>query len=509
LGDIKLKEKVKLISAITYNPEVNLEEIFSIMKHYFGDVDSSSECFVFDRYTGYYENEMGCNLKKVYISFEKLIEPDDLPDIKIETNRIEDKFKISGKRRVNIDPGYISASKLVLATTKNYSHRLYLRNGIYGDIHLNFSDGGFKANPWTYPDYRDKKNIGYFNEVRKNYLQQKREEKGTTYRSAGVNIDEADKAIDRIKEYAKSTFNRNVLTELGKFGGFFEFEMEKYENPVLVSSMDGVGTKLKVAIMSGIHNTVGQDLVNHCVNDILSCGAKPLFFLDYIGTTNLKAEIIEELVFGLSKACRENNCVLIGGEMAEMPGFYKPTDYDLVGTIVGVVDKSNILDGSKIKKGDTIIGLPSNGLHTNGYSLVRKIFFDMLKYSVSENVEFLNNNLDKELLKVHRSYLNVVFPLIEEKLLNGIAHITGGGLEGNILRLLSEDKKLDINWNSWEWLRIFKLIKKEGNVSEKEMRRVFNLGIGMVLVVSENNLEKVLLKLEKLNEDYKLIGKII
>ncbi|MFC1725817.1 phosphoribosylformylglycinamidine cyclo-ligase [candidate division KSB1 bacterium] len=507
MGIIKKKEKVKLITAVTFNSSIKIQEICKILENKFGSIEENGGVFPFT-FTDYYEEEMGKDLNKLFLAFKTLVDPEDLPDIKIETNNIEDRYLKHRNRNVNIDPGYISASKLVLATTKNYSHRLYLRDGIYGDIHLTFTDGKFHANPWTYPDYKVDKHIEYFENIRNDYLKQKREEKLVTYKTSGVNIDEAEKAVNLIKMHAKSTFGPNVLNELGKFGGFFKPDLEKYEEPVLVSSVDGVGTKIKIALMSGIHNTVGQDLVNHCVNDILSCGAKPLFFLDYIGTTNLKANVIVEIISGMATACKENSCALIGGEMAEMPGFYKPGDYDLVGSIVGIVDRNNILDGSKIQKGDKLIGLPSNGLHTNGFSLARKVFFDLKNYAVDEYIPELGKKLCDELLEVHRSYLNIVYPLIEKKYLHGIAHITGGGLKGNISRLLNSGLCLNFDWNSWEWLPVFKFIQDKGAIPDDEMKRVFNLGIGIVLIVSENKLDEILLNFENLKEDYILLGSL-
>lgn len=508
MGEIRLKEKVKLICGITFNSRIDIEEILEIVENEYGPVSVKSEIFPFT-FTDYYSEEMGEDLKKVFVAFDRLIDADTLPDIKIYTNKIEEKYTHDNKRDLNLDPGYITHAKLVLATTKNYSHRLYLRDGIFGDVHLTFHDGHFTANPWTYPDYKADISIGFFEKVREEYCEDRKVEDSVTYASSGVDIDEAEKAVKNIKSMAKSTFGVDVLTDLGKFGGFFKLDLKKYYDPVLVSSIDGVGTKLKVAIMNGTHHTVGQDLVNHCVDDILACGAKPLFFLDYIGTTNLKSRIIEGIISGMAKACRENNCALIGGEMAEMPGFYKPGDYDLAGCIVGVVEKNKVVDGTGISKGDVLFGLPSTGLHTNGYSLARKIFFDIKNYSVHKKLEGLESDLGTELLKVHKSYFKIVHPLVEDELLTGIAHITGGGLIGNISRLLGAGLSLDIDWNSWDWLPIFNVIMKEGNVPLEEMRRVFNLGIGMVLIVSEENSKKVSMYFENSKVDYKLIGKVI
>jgi phosphoribosylformylglycinamidine cyclo-ligase len=325
-----------------------------------------------------------------------------------------------------------------------------------------------------------------------------------TYKASGVNIEAGEKLVSRIKPLVKTTFNEKVLSEIGLFGGLYEAKFEGYAEPVLVASTDGVGTKLKVAFAANKHDTVGQCLVNHCVNDILACGAKPLFFLDYFATGRLEPTVAEQVISGFVKACRENSTALIGGETAEMPSIYADGEYDVSGTIVGVVDKSKILNGSAVKSGDVLIGLPSNGLHTNGYSLARKVLF--AKYKVDDYIEELGCSLGEELLKVHRSYLHLVHPMAEKGLLSGISHITGGGIVGNTSRVVRKPLELEIFWESWRRPPIFELIQKTGNVSEDEMRQVFNLGIGMVLITTEQNAYSIMETLK--NENPVFIGRI-
>lgn len=325
-----------------------------------------------------------------------------------------------------------------------------------------------------------------------------------TYKSAGVDIEAGEETIDKIKPLIKATQNKNVLSDVGLFGGFYDASFPDYENPVLVSSTDGVGTKLKVAFMSDKHDTVGQCLVNHCTNDILAGGAKPLFFLDYFATGKLNPEVAASVISGFATACKENECVLIGGETAEMPDFYNDGEYDISGTIVGIVDKNKIVNGSKIKKGDVLIGMDSTGLHTNGYSLARKVLFE--KYKTSDYIEELNSTLGDSLLQVHKSYLKPVLPLVEKEVLNGISHITGGGIIGNTSRIVDPKLDIAIDWNSWEILPIFDLIQKTGNISDEEMRKAFNLGIGMILIVDKNNADSVLESTKEYGA--KIIGEI-
>ena len=327
-----------------------------------------------------------------------------------------------------------------------------------------------------------------------------------TYREAGVNIDEGNRAVDRIKDIVKTTFNKNVVTGIGLFGGLFKFEKEKYKEPVLVSSTDGVGTKVMIAASVGKFDTIGQCLVNHCVNDILTCGARPLFFLDYIGIGKLLPEYIEEIVSGLAIACRQNGCVLIGGEMAEMPDVYGREKFDLVGTIVGVVEREKLLYG-KVREGDVLIGLRSSGLHTNGYTLARKVLLE--KFALEEYIDELGCVLGEELLRVHRSYLGPVSGLLERGLVRGMSHITGGGIVGNTRRILPEGLRIEVDWDAWEWPPIFKLIRDVGNVPEDEMRRVFNLGIGFVIICDKNDIDEVFECLQGESEDPVLIGSVV
>lgn len=310
------------------------------------------------------------------------------------------------------------------------------------------------------------------------------------YKSAGVDIEAGDNLVKRIKPLVRSTFNNNVLADIGLFGALYDAKFPEYNHPVLVSSTDGVGTKLKVAFMMDKHDTVGQDLVNHCVNDILACGAYPLFFLDYFATGKLDPTVGEQVISGLVKACGENGCALIGGETAEMPSMYSQGEYDMAGTIVGVVEKSKVLDGKKIQEGDVLIGLRSTGLHTNGFSLARKVLFPT--YSTTQHVDELGTTVGESLLAVHRSYLNVCKPLLESDKVLALSHITGGGIVGNTSRVLPDGLTLDIDWNSWEWLPIFKLIQQAGAIAEEEMRHVFNLGIGLIIVCKQEHVDEVL-----------------
>ncbi|HET55758.1 MAG TPA: phosphoribosylformylglycinamidine cyclo-ligase [Ignavibacteria bacterium] len=308
------------------------------------------------------------------------------------------------------------------------------------------------------------------------------------YKTSGVNIQAGDETVSRIKDYAKSTFNKNVLTGIGHFGAFYEFDKNEFENPVLVSSVDGVGTKLKVAFMMDKHDTVGQDLVNHCINDIAVCGAKPLYFMDYLAFGKLFPDKAEQIIKGFSIACKENNVALIGGETAEMPGLYSEDEYDISGTIVGVVEKEEIIDGSKVKKGNVLLGFKSTGLHTNGYSLARKVLFE--KYDVNEKVDNLELTIGEELLRIHKSYLTLISKIKSK--VNAFSHITGGGIIGNTKRVVPDKLSIKINWSAWKIPPIFELIAKTGEVPEDEMREVFNLGIGLVAIVSQDNVNEVL-----------------
>ncbi len=310
------------------------------------------------------------------------------------------------------------------------------------------------------------------------------------YKSAGVNIEAGEALVDRIKPFVKRTRTPQVLSELGLFGGFYDASFPEFEHPVLVSSTDGVGTKLKVAVMADKHDTVGQCLVNHCVDDILACGARPLFFLDYFATGRLSTDTAADVITGMALACEQNGCALLGGETAEMPSMYADGEYDVAGTIVGVVERSRILNGSRINVGDHLIGLPSTGLHTNGYSLARAALFP--KYRIDQHLDELGTSVANALLAVHRSYLNVVMPLLNDDLIHGLSHITGGGIVGNTSRILQPGQRLEIDWNSWELPPIFRVIQQAGQISDDEMRHVFNLGIGMIAVVAEDQVATVL-----------------
>jgi len=302
-----------------------------------------------------------------------------------------------------------------------------------------------------------------------------------TYETSGVDIAAGDETVNRIKGYARSTFNKNILSELGYFGGLFNFDKDKYEQPVLVSSTDGVGTKIKIAIELDKHDTIGQDLVNHCVNDIAVCGAEPLFFLDYLAFGKLNPNVASEIVKGFATACIENDCALIGGETAEMPGIYNKKDYDISGTIVGAVEREEILTGNNINKGDLLIGFLSNGLHTNGYSLARKVL--QSSHKLDDHLDQLNKTLGDELLRVHKSYLDLIRELNDNVNVKAFSHITGGGIIGNTKRVIPEGLKIKIHWGNWDIPPVFKLIQETGNISSEEMRKVFNVGIGLIAVV--------------------------
>lgn len=327
-----------------------------------------------------------------------------------------------------------------------------------------------------------------------------------TYAQAGVDIDAGEAFVRRIKKEVRSTFTRRVLKDIGAFGSFVDARFPGYRSPVLVSSVDGVGTKLLVARLVGKHDTVGQDLVNHCVNDILVCGAVPLYFLDYFATGSLNLQSATELIKGFAKACRENGCALVGGETAEMPGMYTGEDYDLAGMIVGVVDKPHILDGRAVKRGDVLIGLRSTGLHTNGFSLARAVL--LRHYRVDERVPELGTTLGKALLAVHRSYLQPVRPLLKKPALHALSHITGGGIIGNTMRVVPRRLHLRIDWDAWERPRLFQLIQRLGDVPEDDMRRTFNLGIGLVLIVRSASADLMLRSLRRAGERPVVIGEV-
>ena len=334
-------------------------------------------------------------------------------------------------------------------------------------------------------------------------------DKPISYSDAGVDIDAATRATDRIKELARRTFNERTLSEIGSFGGMFDGAFPGMAQPVLVASADGVGTKLKIAFATGVHNTVGRDLVNHCVNDILVQGARPLFFLDYIATGKLSPDVVARIIEGVTDGCRENGCVLLGGETAEMPGFYQDGEYDIAGFIVGVVDRNNVIDGKTIAPGDVLLALPSAGLHTNGYSLARKLLFEVTGYGPHTNLPELAMTAGEAMLLPHLSYLKPLEGLLDKKLIKGLAHITGGGLTDNIPRILPEGTAVKIEKESWNIPPLFELLRRLGNVSESEMYRTFNMGVGMVIVCSSDDAETVRAHLRNQRETCYEIGKVV
>ena len=329
-----------------------------------------------------------------------------------------------------------------------------------------------------------------------------------TYENAGVSREVSENAKDSIKAFAKTTHSKNVLKEIGLFSGFYDLDFKKYKRPILVSSIDGVGTKVKIAQMMGIYDSIGRDLVNHCVNDIMVCGAEPQFFMDYLAADKLHVNVVEEIVKGISGACKDAGCALIGGETAEMPGVYAPDNFDVAGSIVGVVEFDKIIDGSQIKGGDCLIGVASNGLHTNGYSLVRKVFFENSDYSVTMRLDETQSTLGEELLRIHRSYQRLIEKIKNSEGLHGIAHITGGGIVDNTSRLLRDGLELQVDWSTWEMQAIFKIIQREGNIPDSEMRKVFNLGVGLVLVVNTDTVESFLNACKTASEQAFVIGSV-
>jgi len=329
----------------------------------------------------------------------------------------------------------------------------------------------------------------------------------TTYRDAGVDINEADRAVALIKRHAAKTLTSGVLTSIGSFGA--GFSLKGWRDPVLVSSADGVGTKLKVAFATGRHDTVGEDLVNHCVNDIAVQGATPLFFLDYFAVGRLDAEVCGSVVSGIARGCKRNGCALIGGETAEMPGMYAPGEYDLAGFIVGAVERKRMLTGAEIEAGDVLLGLPSLGLHTNGYSLARKLLFEIAGHKLDTRLRELSGTLADELLKIHRSYLAPIQALHKAKYLKGAAHITGGGLTDNVPRVLPRGLAAQIDRTSWPDQPIFELLRRIGDIPEEDYRRTFNLGVGMVVVVAEKKIGFVSQVLRKMREPFYEIGQVV
>jgi phosphoribosylformylglycinamidine cyclo-ligase len=330
-----------------------------------------------------------------------------------------------------------------------------------------------------------------------------------TYADAGVDISRANRTKQRIKYLAHKTFTRGVLSEIGGFGGLFAVDKAKYHDPVLVSSVDGVGTKLKIAFEMGLHSTVGADLVNHCVNDIAVQGAAPLFFMDYLAAGKLDPVVAEQVVEGIADACKHNGCALIGGETAEMPGFYPHGEYDLAGFIVGVVEREKIITGKTVEIGDIVLGLPSNGLHTNGYSLARKLLFEVGHYSAETYVNEIKNKVGNELMRTHKSYWPVVKKLMDGECVSALAHITGGGLSENLPRVLPRGTAAIIELGSWPVLPIFEHLQTLGNVPQDEMLRTFNMGLGMLLVVPSKKFKKAQTVLERVGEKAYTVGRIV
>jgi phosphoribosylformylglycinamidine cyclo-ligase len=329
-----------------------------------------------------------------------------------------------------------------------------------------------------------------------------------SYAQAGVDIKAGDEAVARIKELARSTFNAGVLSEIGSFGGFFKPNFGTMSNPVLVSSCDGVGTKLKLAFMTGKHDTVGEDLVNHCINDILVHAARPMFFLDYIATGKLKPEVIGEVVSGLARGCRNAGIALLGGETAEMPDFYTAGEYDLAGFVIGVVDQGKIVNGAAIREGDICIGLASNGLHTNGYSLARRVVFEVARLRPDSYVEELKCSIAEALMQVHRCYAPIIFKLLDKYDIHGMAHITGGGIPGNLNRVIPDGLSAVVRKHTWPTLPVFQWLKKAGNLDADDIYSAFNMGIGYIIVVPEADADSIIKALGEMDETGYRIGKI-
>jgi phosphoribosylformylglycinamidine cyclo-ligase len=330
-----------------------------------------------------------------------------------------------------------------------------------------------------------------------------------TYADAGVDIAQANRTKQRIKYLAHKTFTKGVLSEIGGFGGLFSVDKKKYRDPVLVSSVDGVGTKLKVAFEMKVHHTVGADLVNHCVNDIAVQGATPLFFMDYLATGKLELEVAEKIVTGIAEACKQNGAALIGGETAEMPGFYPPGEYDLAGFIVGIVERDRIITGKSVKEGDILLGLASNGLHTNGYSLARKLLFTVAGYTPDTYVNEIKNKVGSELMRIHKSYWPALRKLVQNDVIAAMAHITGGGITENLPRVLPKGVAAAVEMGSWPVPPIFTHMQQLGNVPQDEMMRTFNMGVGMVLVIPAKKFKKAQTLLEKAGEKPFTIGRIV
>lgn len=327
-----------------------------------------------------------------------------------------------------------------------------------------------------------------------------------SYKAAGVDIERSEQAIEDTKSLIYNTYSNNVLSKVGSFAGLYQLPVDRYKQPVLVSSTDGVGTKLKVAFLMQIHDTIGEDLVNHCVNDIAVCGARPLFFLDYFATGGLIKNVFADVLKGFIRGCENNQCALISGETAEMPDIYKKGEYDLSGTIVGIVEKNKILDGNTSQTRDILVGVNSNGLHTNGYSLARKVL--LKDHTVFDHLDETGTTIGEELLKIHTSYQQLIQSSLKQVDIKGIAHITGGGISSNTKRLLKRDQALKIDWDAWDRPPIFEVIQSWGNVPEEDMRRTFNLGIGLVFITSKNEGDKLSKMIESKGFKATIVGEI-
>ena len=328
------------------------------------------------------------------------------------------------------------------------------------------------------------------------------------YRQAGVDIEAGNEVVRRIRSLARGTFTPGVLSEIGSFGGLFQLNSAGVSDPVLVASADGVGTKLRLAFMTGVHTTIGRDLVNHCVNDILVQGAAPLFFLDYLATGRLEPDVAVQIVEGLTAACRENGCALLGGETAEMPGFYQDGEYDVAGFIVGVVERARLIDGSSIRAGDALIALPSSGLHTNGYSLARRIVFEKARLDVASHIEELGTTIGEALMVPHRSYLPLIRPLLDRGWIKGMAHITGGGITDNLPRILRDGLGAEIDRSAWAVPPVFRWLHTRGNVPVEDMYRTFNMGVGLIVACAPEHADPLLGALTRAGESATIIGSI-
>lgn len=517
MGVPKSPSPAALFVAVLFTPAMPYAEVRAEVTREFGDILEASAVFPFN-YSEYYAAEMGGDLQKVFFLLARLIDPAALVEWKLHAQEVEARYTANARRQINFDPGCLDASKLVLATTKNYDHRIYLGRGIYGDVQLRYRLQKFHFNEWTYPDYRAPEHLAFFEKSRARYFDLLKTEFGTPelpvpavkldYKSAGVDREKGEGVKKRIGELARQTFNENVLREIGLFGGFFQLAKEKYHEPVLVGSVDGIGTKIKLACQLGQYRGLGVDIVHHCMNDIMVGGAAPLFFLDYLAFGRLEPAVVLELIEGMSNACRDAGCALIGGETAEMPDIYHPGEFDLAGSIVGVVEKAKILDGRRIARGDVLVGIASNGLHTNGYSLARKII--VTRHLRLDHFQHeLHETLGEALLKPHRSYqkpIRLVNELVE---LHGMSHITGGGIAGNTSRLLRNGLQLQLDWHAWEYPPLFRLLQKFGQVEEAEMRHVFNLGIGLIFVIAPTAVDELRRQLRNIDEPSWVIGEVV